>query len=183
MPWRRDLRDGIALVRPLLAVRKSVCEDFCRAAGVSWREDPSNTDPGALRARLRRDVLGVFEELWPGSATRACHTAGVVAAARAALEHQVQEAFGDARTRVWDRAALRGLPAAVIAAGLRRAGVDAAPAIADDLGQVNLLAVAEAIADQDGRPRAFSWPGGLRVLVAARRVVLERASEDQRAQP
>ena len=52
-----DLR----LLRPLLTVPPGLLRAVLLAAGVAWVEDPSNDDPSALRARLRRargDVAG-----------------------------------------------------------------------------------------------------------------------------
>ncbi len=173
MPWTRPVGDGLTLVRPLLAARKSDCEDFCRAAGVTWREDPTNADPSTVRGRLRRDVVGVLETLWPDAATRATGTADVVAAARVALDEQLDRTFGAPSVRRWHRDALRALSPVVIAAGLRRAAVEADPAVADDLGQSVLGSVAEAIADANRRPRRFDWPGNLKVVVTAGEVRLE----------
>ena len=173
MRWARPVGDGITLVRPLLAVRKADCEDLCRAAGISWRVDPSNTDPSTVRGRLRRDVVDVLESLWPDAATRATGTADVVAAGRVALDEQLDRTFGAASVRKWDRDALRALSPVVIAAGLRRAAVEGDPAVADDLGQSVLGVVAEAIADADRRPRRFDWPGNLTVVVTAGEVRLE----------
>jgi len=173
MRWTRPVGDGLTLVRPLLASRKADCEDLCRAAGVSWRVDPTNTDPSTVRGRLRRDVVGVLESLWPDAATRATGTADIVAAARIALDEQLGRTFGAASVRRWDRDALRALSPVVIAAGLRRAALEADPAVADDLGQSVLGTVAEAIADADRRPRRFDWPGNLRVVVTASEIRLE----------
>lgn len=47
-------RDGVALVRPLLAVSKARLVATLRARGVSWAEDAMNADPRFARARLRR---------------------------------------------------------------------------------------------------------------------------------
>ncbi|TDJ54220.1 MAG: tRNA lysidine(34) synthetase TilS [Planctomycetota bacterium] len=173
MRWARPVGDGLTLVRPLLAVRKAVCEDFCRAAGVTWREDPTNSDPSTARGRLRRDVVGVIESLWPDAATRATGTADIVAAARESLNAQLQGAFGAPSVRQWQRDALRALSPVVIAAGLRRAAVEADPAVADDLGQSVLGTVADAIADADRRPRRFDWPANLKVVVTAAEVRLQ----------
>ncbi len=172
MAWSRPLAGVVTLVRPLLAARKTDCEALCRAAGVEWRQDPTNLDPAGVRARLRRDVVGVLEELWPDIATRAGRTADVIAAARSALQHQVEHAFGAAATRRWPRLRLAELPVPVIAAGLRRAAMAVAPRCADDLGQTQLLPAAEAIADDRRRPRTFDWPDGLRLVVTARDVRL-----------
>lgn len=65
----------LKLLRPFLHVRKRDCEEMCRKAGISWREDASNRDVSKRRARLRRDVLPVLEELWPGAAKRAARNA------------------------------------------------------------------------------------------------------------
>ncbi len=173
MRWARPVGDGITLVRPLLAVRKADCEDLCRAAGISWRVDPSNTDPSTVRGRLRRDVVDVLESLWPDAATRATGTADIVAAARELLEAQLHRVFGAPAVRQWDRDALRALSPVVIAAGLRRAAVEADPAVTDELGQSVLGVVAEAIADAVRRPRRFDWPGNLKVVVTAGEVRLE----------
>ena len=48
----RELKK-IRLLRPLLGVAPARLRAFLRAAGQDWVEDPSNTDPHALRPRLR----------------------------------------------------------------------------------------------------------------------------------
>ncbi len=173
MPWSRPLEHDVQLVRPLLGVRKSGCVSLCRSAGVGWREDPTNADPSTVRGRLRRDVLGVFEDLWPDAASRAAGVADVVAAARAALDHQVREVFGEASVRCWDRVALRQLPVPVIAAGLRRAAVAAIPPVAETIGRAHLSPAAEAVVAPQRAPRSFQWPHGLVVEVTARTVRLQ----------
>ncbi len=47
------LRDGIRLVRPLLAIAPQPLRDFLQSRGVAWIEDPSNANPAATRNRLR----------------------------------------------------------------------------------------------------------------------------------
>lgn len=172
MAWSRPLDDRVMLVRPLLGVRKSDCQSFCEAAGVKWREDPTNSDASKARSRLRRDVLPVLEELWPDAARRVMATADLLEAARAALQRQVEESFGPPAQRQWPRALLKPLPGPIIAAGLRRAALHAAPSIADDLSQRLLLPVAAAIRSDDRTPHRFDWPGGLGVRVNSRQVAL-----------
>ena len=53
----RELRPGLALVRPLLEVPRAATEAFCRARGLDFTIDPHNSDPARTRARLRM--------LWP----------------------------------------------------------------------------------------------------------------------
>jgi len=45
------------IVRPLLDVHRSDVVAALHAAGLPWREDPSNRDPKFLRNRIRHDVL------------------------------------------------------------------------------------------------------------------------------
>lgn len=181
MPWTRGLPGGpagVALVRPLLERRRAECEAFCRAAGQIWRRDPGNADPDTARGRLRLDVIPVLEALWPDAARRASGTAEAVDAARVALAAQIEAAFGPAAARSWPRPALAALPAVVVAAGLRRAAVDAAPALIDDFGRRLLRPAADAIRSTDRRPKRFDWPGRLVLRVQARAVVLDQESKE-----
>jgi tRNA(Ile)-lysidine synthase len=174
MPWTRPLGEGLQLVRPLLAARRSDCEDFCRAAGVAWRDDPSNADAKNLRARLRRDVLPILEELWPDAPARAAGAAEALEAAQTALQERIEQAFGETTQRCWPRPALAALPLPILAAGLRRAALDEAPDLSDAFGQRILLPAAEAIASREKRPKQFDWPGGLVLAVTKREVELRR---------
>jgi tRNA(Ile)-lysidine synthase len=171
MPWRRPLADGVQLVRPLLQVSRASCESMCAAAGVQWRRDPTNADPATVRGRLRRDVIDALEALWPSAALGASLAADDVAAAREALDRLLAEAFGEPAVVRWERARLRALPVPVIAAGLRRA---AAAITGAACGRAQLLPVAEAIRDDERRPRAWDWPGGLRARVTAKEVRIDR---------
>lgn len=188
MPWARTLKDCcgnaqatastpagepcLRLIRPLLALRRSDCEDLCRSAGVQWRDDPSNVDATRARARLRRDVLPVLEELWPDAPRRVTATSEILSAAVAALSQSIASAFGDVHQTQWDRKALANVPPAIVAAGLRRAALALAPGAADELNQRHLMQAAEVIASSDRRPRSFDWPGGLRVQITARTISL-----------
>ena len=42
MAWNRPLTGKVALIRPLLGVRRVDCEDLCRAADIAWRDDASS---------------------------------------------------------------------------------------------------------------------------------------------
>lgn len=172
MPWSRALGDEVKLIRPLLDVRKDECESLCHAAGIEWCEDPSNRNVNRVRARLRRDVLPVLEELWPDAATRVTNAAEAVRESLAALARSVTATFGEASNRSWDRRRLASLRPSLIAAGLRAAALHDDPAIADDLGQEQLLAAALAIGDDQRRPRRFTWPGGIELRVSSRHVEL-----------
>lgn len=175
MPWSRRLDDWSTLIRPLLAVRRSDCEDFCRAARVQWRDDPSNLDANKTRVRIRRDVLPVLEELFPDAPSRATSTAELVRSAKAALDEQLQRSFGPISQTHWNRRDLQVLSAAVIAAGLRRAALHVRPDIADVLNQRHLMQAAKLICSCDRKPHRYDWPGGLRLSVSAREVSLKES--------
>jgi len=65
MPATRDLGAG-SLVRPLLEVPRSRLEAYALAQGLSWVDDPSNTDIGMDRNYLRREILPLVARRWPG---------------------------------------------------------------------------------------------------------------------
>lgn len=70
------LAPGVALVRPLLAVRRATTAAACAAEGLSPWADPHNADPRFARVRVRETVLPVLEaELGPGIAEALARTA------------------------------------------------------------------------------------------------------------
>ena len=172
MPFSRPLDGERMLIRPLLAVPKSSLCALCRAAEVGWRDDPTNEDPSTLRGRLRRDVLPALAEIWPHAAMRGAAAAEVLDMARGLLQQRLEETFGDQALSCWPRAELRKLPAMLLSAGLRRAAVEIAKDAAESLVRAHMEPVAEAIRDDDLRPREFQWPGGLVVVVRSRTVEL-----------
>ena len=54
--------------RPLLGVRAADTRDACRALGLTWWEDPHNSDPTFTRVRLRSEVLPLLEDVLGGGA-------------------------------------------------------------------------------------------------------------------
>jgi tRNA(Ile)-lysidine synthase TilS/MesJ len=174
MSSSRNLGKGVSLVRPMLRVRKSQCEDLCRVADVEWREDPSNDNLDRSRARLRSDVVPILEQLWPDAATRTSASVEAMQTALDVMNSTVEASFGPAADCEWPRERLRKLPLPMIAAGLRRAAMAVCPDVSDQLNQDHLLKAAVAIADQIGRPRSYTWPGGLKLQVRSREVRLTR---------
>jgi tRNA(Ile)-lysidine synthase TilS/MesJ len=161
------------LIRPLLGVRKRECEAFCRAAGVTWREDPTNANPVTARGRLRRDVIPVLDQLWPGAADRMQASSWMLSAAVDLIRAEVERMFGPPRVNRWSRAELRKCAEAIIGSGLRRAAVQLTPACADALTQQALLDAARAVRSAERKPRSFEWPCGVRLRIAAREVTLD----------
>jgi tRNA(Ile)-lysidine synthase len=67
------------LLRPLLGVRRTETRAACAAMGLSWREDPTNTDDTPLRNRVRAQLLPLLEDLRPGAARTLARTATLAA--------------------------------------------------------------------------------------------------------
>ena len=82
MPSRRDLGAGV-LVRPLLGFGRLELERWARSAGLSWVDDPSNTDERFDRNFLRHQVLPRLRQRWPGLDRRLRHTAEACAESEA----------------------------------------------------------------------------------------------------
>jgi tRNA(Ile)-lysidine synthase len=57
MPRTRPLAEGVALVRPLLGVRRSEIEAYLRERGAAWRVDRTNECLDQTRNRIRRQLL------------------------------------------------------------------------------------------------------------------------------
>jgi tRNA(Ile)-lysidine synthase len=71
-PGRRALlglapRRG-AIVRPLLALGRGDTRRLATEAGLPFRDDPTNADPGFARNRIRSEVLPVLREMGPAEA-------------------------------------------------------------------------------------------------------------------
>ena len=54
IPERRDLGDGLTVIRPLLGARRAEIEAYCAACGIEPRRDPSNEKDRYTRSRLRK---------------------------------------------------------------------------------------------------------------------------------
>lgn len=54
--------------RPLLGVRATDTRAACRTLGLTWWDDPHNTDPAYTRVRLRHEVLPLLEDVLGGGA-------------------------------------------------------------------------------------------------------------------
>lgn len=82
IPERRDA-GGVAIVRPLLALRRERVRDHLRGLGQPWVEDPSNRNPRFARSRVRAELLPLMSSLQPEVAVR---LAGLAREARGLTE-------------------------------------------------------------------------------------------------
>jgi tRNA(Ile)-lysidine synthase len=88
--------DGIALLRPLLGVRRAVTRAACAAAALEPWDDPHNADPSYARVRVRRTVLPVLEaELGPGIAEALARTAAQLREDAEAFDEMIDETIED----------------------------------------------------------------------------------------
>ncbi len=74
MPVSRALGRG-QLVRPLLGVSREELGLYAAAHGLSWVDDPSNSNSRFARNHLRNEVLPVIKARWPQAATNIARAA------------------------------------------------------------------------------------------------------------
>jgi tRNA(Ile)-lysidine synthase len=169
-------------VRPLLDVRRSETEAFCRALGLRPRQDPTNRDARYLRNAIRLRGLPALERATGRDVRQAlARTGALLREDEEELSRLADEAFEDL-------ARVRGSPV-VVTVEIRASGLAASPpAIAGRvvlraayaLGGTVTRADVEAVADlASGRPgRERSLSEGLRARRRGAYVHLARPSSE-----
>ena len=76
---RGMLSSDIPWVRPLLGVRRTETEAFCRERGLEFAVDRGNSYPGYARTGVREQVVPAWEAVLPGAVEAAGRTAEVAA--------------------------------------------------------------------------------------------------------
>ena len=79
IPLKRTFTNGF-LARPLLGCKKDTLKTYANVNGLSWIEDPSNTDSRFDRNFLRNEVMPLLQSRWP-SATQTLSRAAMHSAA------------------------------------------------------------------------------------------------------
>jgi tRNA(Ile)-lysidine synthase len=92
-PGRRALlgmapREG-RVVRPLLELTREQTAAYCRARGLSWREDASNDDERYARARVRHGVVPALRAVHPAAELNVLRTVERLRAEAALLDELV----------------------------------------------------------------------------------------------
>ncbi len=91
-----DARDGVVLLRPLLAFSRRALDGWITRTGVPFRDDPSNVDPRYARTRVRRDVVPQLTRLNPRVDEAIVRLAAQAAADAAFLDSAARDVLADA---------------------------------------------------------------------------------------
>ena len=148
--------------RPLLGLpRATLTAAADLAGGLAPWDDPHNSDPRYLRARVRHQVLPVLEQqLGPGVAAALARTAALLDADATALdEWALREAQRTVRGSQIDARALAALPRAVRTRVLRRTALQVG-APASDLTAGHVAALDDLVTTVAGR--SVHLPGSVR---------------------
>lgn len=156
MPEAMEFAGG-RLLRPLLGFRREELETWARVQGLTWVEDPSNTDTDFDRNYLRLEVVPRLKARWPAAADTVTRAARHAAEADAVLQAVAAEDW--ARYQAGDMlrlTALDELPAARVRQLLRhwleQRGLPVPPSA--KLAQI----IMQARAGQDRNP-CIDWAG------------------------
>ena len=71
-------RDGMRILRPLLAFSRESLRVYLQEKNQPWREDASNGDARYLRNAIRHELLPLMERLVPGSVAHIAQTAALL---------------------------------------------------------------------------------------------------------
>ena len=168
------------LWRPLLAVSRADVLAHLAAAGLEWREDPSNRDLRFARNRVRHELLPYLEEHFnPRVRATLARTAAVLAdesdalgraAARLVRRARAQDPGGPALSR----RVLRAAPSAVAALAIRRLLAEAGGL--RDVGASHVRRLLGLVSAPAASGRRLPLPDGRVALVRFDRLVIARVS-------
>ena len=186
MASARELSDGVALVRPLLAVPRGVVRAYLGSRGQCWAEDATNADVRYARNFLRHEILARCESgPYPAAAASlvrlGSQAAAVAGAVRSAAEHLLEayshrHADGTTVLQTQKLAALdRHLLAEIFVALWQREGWPRRDMTARHYSQ--LAAMAASSTDPTvAAPPAIDLPGDVRARVLSGTVLIGRAN-------
>jgi tRNA(Ile)-lysidine synthase len=172
-PGRRALlgmpaREG-RLGRPLLELTREQTAAYCRARGLSWREDSSNEDERYARARVRAGLVPALRAVHPAAEANVLRTAQLLRAEGEVLEELLEAELAGAASIALER--LERLPAALARLVVIRLAEDAAGVFVPQAG----AHVGEILALGRRGGRAELHVGGLlRAVVRDGRLRMER---------
>jgi tRNA(Ile)-lysidine synthase len=161
MPVRRVV-DGVAFLRPLLAISREQTRAACAALKLEPWQDPHNTDPAYARARVRDLLTSLVDTLGAGVVDNLARTAALVAEDTRALDALAAEILAGARDGTsLDVPALVELPAALRTRVLHGFAL-ALGAPGGALGHRHVAALDALVTDWHGQG-PVALPGGIQV--------------------
>lgn len=160
MPARFE-RHGMQFGRPLLALRGSGLRQWLRDRGLQWVEDPTNSDTGYTRNRIRAQVLPAIETALPSFVAMAARSAAHAAQAQQLLDELAQIDLAACGTPP-AIAGLQGLPAARQANALRAWLRDAHGTVPSAAQMDELLAQIDACRTRGHRIELKAGAGAIR---------------------
>lgn len=147
--------------RPFLGLTRQETCSVCEDAGVTWWDDPHNSDDRFVRPRIRHHVMPVLEQhLGPGVAQALVRTGMLVGRDRVELDAQARalaDTFGDGvRLGRIPRGALHDVPLAIASRAVR---IVAEESIGSHLDYHHTVAVVDFMTGKSG-PSPIEIPGG-----------------------
>jgi tRNA(Ile)-lysidine synthase len=158
-------------VRPLLGVSRDETAAYCRARGLTWREDESNESEAFARNRIRHGLLVALRTVHPAAEANLLATLDVLRDEAAVLETVVDAALEETGGEV---AQLAALPPALARLAVQRLADRAGgrpPAVGPRTEEILALGAG-------GGSAAVDVGGGLRAVVEYGRLRFERGSAE-----
>jgi tRNA(Ile)-lysidine synthase len=87
-----------AVVRPLLRFTREQTAAYCRARGLSWREDESNASGAYARNRIRNDLLPALRAIHPAAEQNVLAVAGILRDEAEVLDALVEDQLASGRS-------------------------------------------------------------------------------------
>lgn len=91
MQAKRDMDEGITVIRPLLGMTRREIETYLREAGQTFRQDSTNLDTDYSRNRIRHNVLPQLEKINSRAVSHIAQSAAMLQELSEYLKEQVAE--------------------------------------------------------------------------------------------
>ena len=116
--------DGYPLVRPLLGLSREHTTAYCRARGLDWRDDATNSSPRYARSRVRGELVPAMRSVHPAAESNVLRTAELLREEAALLDILVADELDGEQSIALER--LEALPGPLARLVVVRLAEDAA---------------------------------------------------------
>jgi tRNA(Ile)-lysidine synthetase-like protein len=177
-----EIVHGVTLLRPLLPFTRRAIAEWAEAAGVPFRDDPSNKDPRYPRTRVREEVLPLLTALNPRVDQAVVRLASLAAEDAAFLGERTEELLEAATVergrQVWRFEAkhLVGAPSALLSRALLRAWASCAARDTPSPGAEWVAGAMRFV--RGGRGGRIAGPGGVTLLRRGGRIEVSGNRKD-----